>query len=263
MGLFDFLKKKDNTNTNEKYLDDKPSNITSSKEKEVGPPDREWNENTFYDWTAVKDPIKLDRIAFRDCLKQQTTSYENEDGFLVGTDNDNEIYLLHFYKELFHAYKVRIYDGKVKIYTNYSRRGYYFTDLSYIFNDARSARVHFETTAGDWVDIKFEKTAEYYAEEFEFNLDQSKEFDQFFDAIDTYIERIKESAEMLKKQSEPAPAPKGELREAFDKLTLEQQAKIKKLAQSGQLVAAIKEYNDHTHVGLKAAKEFIDRKLYI
>ena len=108
MGLFDFFKKKDNTNTNadvnsaeeknvandeslstnpsnEIYLDDKPSNIASSKEKEAGPPDREWNEKTFYDWTAVKDPIKLDRIAFRDCLKQQTTSYENEDGFLVGT----------------------------------------------------------------------------------------------------------------------------------------------------------------------------------
>ena len=255
MGLFDFLNYRKKENELKCLNDEDDKSTQNSIELSKAGAGNEASQ--------TKEPLIIESFTLRDCLKQQTTKYDNGDPYLLGSDDKGGLYILHFFENAFHLYKVDVIDGKLKIVVNYRKNGNFFIVFSLESRDSDTLKVHVETTDKESVDILIDKFFDTLNQDFETHLDQSKEYDMFLGKKEVYEKLAGENAEFFAKQNQSSYDTGGELRTAFNNLSASEKERIAKLAKSGNLMGAIKEYNELTGLGLKASKEFIDSKMYI
>ena len=208
-----------------------------------------------------EDEKVLDKKAFLDCLKQQTTSYRSGDPFAVCTTDTDDLFLMHYYHNNFVLVKVAVEDnGKLKVVYDYRRKFEFFIEIEHEFGKD-SLKVHLKSSKGNEADFVIRPVVRTKIKGYTIDYDQTKDYATISNGfLPNYIQWIQQNAVFEEEKNKGLSNQ--ELKERIKKLDPAEKAKFVEPAKNGKTDEAIKACHEVMGLGLKDAKKIIDMKLY-
>ncbi len=208
-----------------------------------------------------EDEKVLDKKAFLDCLKQQTTSYRSGDPFAVCTTDTDDLFLMHYYHNNFVLVKVAVEDnGKLKVVYDYRRKFEFFIEIEHEFGKD-SLKIHLKSSKGNEADFVIRPVVRTKIKGYTIDYNQTKDYATISNGfLPNYIQWIRQNAVFEEEKNKGLSNQ--ELKERIKKLDPAEKAKFVEPAKNGKTDEAIKACHEVMGLGLKDAKKIIDMKLY-
>ncbi len=194
------------------------------------------------------------RISLKDaqnCLLQQTTSYQRDCPILFATNEQNELFLVFYFRNTFYIVKAEYADGKLKVVYDYRKKHPALTGFEYTKEKERVVAIL--SMHGAKVEFTSQEYFNYHGMGCEVSVNQVSAYTDFMDHIEVYYKNINETVEMLNHRPDDQ-----ELLENTKKISREDNKVVWELLNKGDTLAAIKMIRETTGLGLAECKKIAD-----